>query len=67
MAVGDGPVEIRNVKAAGGIAIGVPSDEKAGFGLDEEKRERLIKAGADIIVPDFSEAQALADYLFPAE
>ena len=27
---------------------------------------RLIKAGADIIVPDFVEAQALADYLFPA-
>ena len=67
MAVGDGPVELRNVKAAGGIAIGVPSDEKAGFGLDEEKRERLIKAGADIIVPDFTEAQALADYLFPSE
>jgi phosphoglycolate phosphatase-like HAD superfamily hydrolase len=66
MAVGDGPVELRNVKAAGGIAIGVASDEKAGFGLDEGKRERLIKAGADVIIPDFSEAQALADYLFPA-
>lgn len=66
MAVGDGPVEIRNVKAVGGIAIGVASDEKAGFGLDEGKRERLIKAGADIMVADFGEAQALADYLFPA-
>jgi phosphoglycolate phosphatase-like HAD superfamily hydrolase len=66
MALGDGPVEIRNVKAVGGIGIGVASDEKAGFGLDEGKRERLIKAGADIIVPDFGEAQALADYLFPA-
>lgn len=65
MAVGDGPVELRNVKAVGGIAVGIASDEKRGFGLDEEKRTRLIKAGADIIVPDFSEAQALADYLFP--
>jgi len=65
MAVGDGPVELRNVKAVGGIAVGIASDEKQGFGLDEEKRTRLIKAGADIIVPDFSEAQALADYLFP--
>jgi len=65
MAVGDGPVELRNVKAVGGIAVGVPSDEKRGFGLDEEKRTRLIKAGADIIIPDFSEARALADYLFP--
>jgi phosphoglycolate phosphatase-like HAD superfamily hydrolase len=65
LAVGDGPVELRNVKAVGGIALGIASDEKRGFGLDEEKRTRLIRAGADIIVPDFSEAQALADYLFP--
>ena len=65
MAVGDGPVELRNVKAVGGIAVGVASDEKSG-GLDEEKRERLIRAGADIMVADFAEAQALTDYLFPA-
>jgi len=65
LAVGDGPVELRNVKAVGGIALGIASDEKKGFGLDEEKRTRLIKAGADIIVPDFTEAKALAEYLFP--
>ena len=67
LAVGDGPVELRNVKAVGGIALGIASDEKRGFGLDEEKRTRLIKAGADIIVPDFGEAKALAEYLFPTE
>lgn len=66
IAVGDGPVELRNVKAVGGIALGVASDEKRGFGLDEEKRTRLIKAGADLIIPDFGEARALANYLFPA-
>ncbi|MDQ1256739.1 MAG: family hydrolase [Candidatus Hydrogenedentes bacterium] len=66
MAVGDGPVELRNVKAAGGIAVGVASDEVAGHGWDEEKRTRLIRAGADIMVPDFGEYQLLADYLFPA-
>jgi phosphoglycolate phosphatase-like HAD superfamily hydrolase len=65
MAVGDGPVELRTVKAAGGIAIGVASDEKAGKGWNMEKRERLIRAGADIMVPDFSEAGALVEYLFP--
>lgn len=65
MAVGDGPVELRNVKAVGGIAVGVASDEKRGYGLDEEKRTRLIKAGADIIVADFEESSALAGYLFP--
>ncbi len=66
LAVGDGPVELRNVKAVGGIALGIASDEKKGFGLDEDKRTRLIKAGADIIVPDFTEAKALAEYLFPS-
>jgi phosphoglycolate phosphatase-like HAD superfamily hydrolase len=62
--VGDGPVEIRNAKANGCISIGVASDEIAGFGWNEEKRERLIKAGADIMIPDFGEGRALAEYLF---
>ena len=64
MAVGDGPVELRNVKEHGGIALGVASDEVKGHGWDESKRQRLIKAGADIMIPDFSEGAALIDYLF---
>lgn len=64
MAVGDGPVELRNVKDAGGIALGVASDEVAGHGWNEDKRKRLIRAGADILVPDFSEGGALIEYLF---
>jgi hypothetical protein len=27
------------------------------------KRERLIQAGADVIIPDFREQQALVEYL----
>lgn len=65
LAVGDGPVELRNIKEAGGIALGVASDEKAGAGWDLHKRERLLRAGADILVPDFNEAEALVRYLFP--
>jgi phosphoglycolate phosphatase-like HAD superfamily hydrolase len=64
MAVGDGPVELRNVKEHGGIALGVASDEVQGQGWDESKRQRLIKAGADILIPDFSEGAALIEYLF---
>ncbi len=63
LAVGDGPVELRNVKAVGGIAVGVASDEVRGEGWNEEKRERLIRAGADVMVPDFAEASRLAAYL----
>ena len=44
----------------------VASDEIKGQGWNEEKRERLIKAGADIMIPDFGEGEALVDYLFPA-
>jgi len=67
MVVGDGPVEIRNGKEFGCITIGVASDEVAGHGWNEEKRTRLIRAGADIMIPDFGEGQALLDYLFATQ
>lgn len=62
---GDGPVEIRHGRELGCVTIGVCSDEQRGYGWNEEKRERLIRAGADILVPDFSEAAQLEAYLFP--
>ncbi|MBI1320795.1 MAG: HAD hydrolase-like protein [Candidatus Hydrogenedens sp.] len=64
LAIGDGPVELRNVKDAGGVAIGVCSDEQRGQGWDLQKRDRLIKAGADYLVADFGEAEQLVAYLF---
>ena len=60
---GDGYVEIEEVKRAGGIAVGVASDEKFRTGIDDWKRQRLIRAGADIIIPDYREHAALLDYL----
>ncbi|MEK7793370.1 MAG: HAD family hydrolase [Candidatus Hydrogenedentota bacterium] len=62
--IGDGPVELRNAKEHGCVALGVASDEQAGHGWDPAKRERLIKAGADLLVPDFGEAEALGEFLF---
>lgn len=64
-AFGDGPVELRETKKQGGIAVGIASDEIRRHGLNAEKRARLVKAGADIIVPDFSQAKALFGFLFP--
>ena len=61
---GDGFVEIENTVAVGGIAIGVASDEVRRQGINLWKRERLIRAGAHIIIPDFRESQALLRYLF---
>ncbi len=60
---GDGYVEIENVKSAGGTAVGVASDEAQRRGVNGWKRERLIQAGADLIVPDFRSQKTLVHYL----
>ncbi len=64
VAFGDGYVEIENAVAVGGIAVGVASDEVQRSGIDAWKRERLIRAGAHLIIPDFRQADALLRYLF---
>jgi phosphoglycolate phosphatase-like HAD superfamily hydrolase len=60
---GDGPVEIRETNKRGGITVGVASNELRRYGLNYKKRTRLIKAGADIIIPDFSQSSCLIDLL----
>jgi sugar/nucleoside kinase (ribokinase family)/phosphoglycolate phosphatase-like HAD superfamily hydrolase len=62
--IGDGPVEIREGRKRGGITIGVASNENTGYGLNIDKRSSLIKAGADIIISDFTEAGLLLQILF---
>jgi len=61
---GDGFVEIENIKEVGGFAVGVASDENGNLSMDEWKLNRLIKAGADIIIPNYIETQELFAYLF---
>ena len=56
---GDGPVEIRLARQACGVAVGVASDEVRRWGLSTVKRTRLIRAGASIIVPDYSQLPQL--------
>lgn len=62
---GDGYVEIENVREVGGFAVGVPSNESERCGIDEWKRERLIRAGANIIIPDYRDIEELEAVLFP--
>ena len=62
--VGDGYVEIENAKAVGAIAVGVASVEGNRYNMNADKRERLIHAGADIIIRDFQEGAQLLNYLF---
>jgi bifunctional ADP-heptose synthase (sugar kinase/adenylyltransferase)/phosphoglycolate phosphatase-like HAD superfamily hydrolase len=56
---GDGPVELRESRRRRGAAIGVASDEVRRYGLNPEKRSRLIEAGAQLVMPDFSQAACL--------
>jgi phosphoglycolate phosphatase-like HAD superfamily hydrolase len=61
---GDGYVEIENAKEVGGIAVGVATNERERRGVDDWKRNRLIEAGADVIIPDFREQDRVVGYLF---
>jgi phosphoglycolate phosphatase len=61
---GDGYVEIENVHQVGGVTVGVASDEPECRIVDEWKRERLVKVGADYIVPNYVELDELFKALF---
>jgi rfaE bifunctional protein kinase chain/domain len=60
---GDGPVELREGKKFGATAIGVVSDERQRYGINLQKRNRLVLAGADLLIPDFSWNRELFEYL----
>lgn len=53
LGLGDGFVEIEELKRVGGLAVGVASNEETRSGVNDWKRQRLIRAGADIIIGDY--------------
>ncbi|MBN2295745.1 MAG: HAD family hydrolase [Pirellulales bacterium] len=62
---GDGFVEIQNVKDAGGIAVGVASNESERNGRpDPWKRDRLIGVGADLVIPDYADWKTLIEFIW---
>src|ERR1044072_9966927 len=65
LSFGDGYVEIQNTKDVGGLAVAVASDEaNNGSGrMDEWKRRRLLGVGADVVIPDFRDRDALVEGL----
>lgn len=65
LSFGDGPVELSDTKALGGLAIAVCSDEdRNGSGVcDPDKQRQLLAAGGDLAIPDFRDAIALVDRL----
>jgi phosphoglycolate phosphatase len=61
---GDGFVEIEEVKRVGGLTVAVATDEVLRRGVNAWKRNRLVQAGADIVIPDFRCRERLLNYLF---
>jgi beta-phosphoglucomutase-like phosphatase (HAD superfamily) len=61
---GDGFVEIEEIRRAGGVAVAVASDEVNRRGINQWKRNRLIQAGADIVIPEYRKHERLVQWLF---
>ncbi|HEY8504773.1 MAG TPA: HAD family hydrolase [Gemmataceae bacterium] len=64
---GDGFVEIEEVKRAGGVAVAVASDEEKRAGVNAWKRNRLLQAGADVVIPEYRQQERLVRWLFAEE
>ncbi len=63
---GDGVVETTEVKKVGGVAVGVassPHGSRPGI-VNPDKQARLLAAGADLIIPDYSDPVALVRRLW---
>jgi phosphoglycolate phosphatase-like HAD superfamily hydrolase len=61
---GDGFVEIEEIKHVGGVAVAVASDEVQRQGINAWKRDRLVRAGADVVIPEYRQGERLLRYLF---
>jgi phosphoglycolate phosphatase-like HAD superfamily hydrolase len=61
---GDGFVEIEEIKRVGGVAVAVASDEVNRCGTHAWKRDRLVRAGADVVIPEYRRHERLLRYLF---
>ena len=66
MVLGDGPAEIMEGRKVGALCIGVASDEVRRHGWNPVKRTRLIRSGAHLVIPDYSQAGQLLEYIFPS-
>ena len=61
---GDGFVEVEEVRRAGGVAVAVASDEVNRRGVNPWKRDRLVRAGADVVIPEYRQHERLLRWLF---
>jgi phosphoglycolate phosphatase len=65
VAFGDGFVEINEVSKSCGVAVGVATDEPECRHVDQRKRKHLIVAGANYIIPSYTDISELIDLMLP--
>lgn len=63
LSFGDGVVETEEVRRLGGTAVAVASDLQPGV-VNRPKRDRLVAAGADVVIADYRPHAALLAWLF---
>ena len=63
LVIGDGKVEIALGKQSGAFALGAATDEIKRRGVNPVKRKRLLAAGADAIIGDFTCADEILKWL----
>jgi phosphoglycolate phosphatase-like HAD superfamily hydrolase len=61
---GDGPVEIQELKRGKALAVGLATDEPECRVTNRFKRDNLVEAGADYIIPNYLCRTALLPALF---
>jgi phosphoglycolate phosphatase-like HAD superfamily hydrolase len=61
---GDGFVEIQEIHKVGGVAVAVASDEVRREGINQWKRDRLVSAGASLVIGDYRRGEELLAWLF---
>lgn len=62
LSFGDGVVETEEVRHVGGTAVAVASEDSAG-GVNQWKRNRLVPAGADVVIADYRGHEKLLNWL----
>jgi phosphoglycolate phosphatase-like HAD superfamily hydrolase len=63
LSFGDGVVETEEVRRVGGTAVAVASDMEPGI-VNRWKRDRLVAAGADVVIADYQRHRELLGWLF---
>ncbi len=63
LVVGDGYVEIQNGRDVDAVTLALSTVENNRFHMNEDKRGRLLRAGAHLMARDLSEGEAILGYL----